>query len=102
MDGILSGRKEVMLFSDIHPGKSKMKGRIKIKVVKENKGYSATSIIKKHFIATESDTFEELRKKIELMEKKYDGQFRVVFNALKKLMEPSPEKPKRQIGFHHE
>ena len=44
---------------------------------------------------------EEVKKKIEAMEKKYDGQFRVVFNALKKLMEP-PKKPKRTIGFHHD
>ena len=47
-------------------------------------------------------THEDLRKKIEEMEKKYDGQFQVVFNAIKKLMEPPPEKPKRRIGFHHD
>jgi hypothetical protein len=35
------------------------------------------------------------------MEKKYDGQFKVVFDALKKLLEPPPEKEKRTIGFHH-
>jgi len=31
---------------------------------------------------------EELRRKIEAMEKKYDGQFRVVFEAIKQLMAP--------------
>lgn len=41
----------------------------------------------------------ELRQKIENMEKKYDQQFRVVFEAIKQLLTP-PEKPKRQIGFH--
>lgn len=41
-----------------------MKRRIKIKVVKEVRGYSASVIIKNHFIATESDTFEKLRKEI--------------------------------------
>jgi phage regulator Rha-like protein len=41
----------------------------------------------------------ELRHKLEEMEKKYDRQFRVVFSAIKQLMQP-PEKPKRRIGFH--
>jgi len=42
---------------------------------------------------------ELLRQKIEEMEKKYDQQFQVVFEAIKKLIEPDPPKPKRQIGF---
>jgi len=41
-----------------------------------------------------------LRRKIDDMEKKYDTQFSVVFEALRKLLEPPPEKPKRRIGFH--
>ena len=41
-----------------------MKKRIKIKVVKEGKGYSASAIVKDHFIATESDIFEGLKKEI--------------------------------------
>ena len=47
-------------------------------------------------------TYESLRRKIDAMEKKYDGRFQVVFKALKELMKPPPEKPKRRIGFHHE
>ena len=45
---------------------------------------------------------EELRRKIEALEKKYDHQFRAFFEAIKQLMEePEPEeKPKRKIGFH--
>jgi len=39
-----------------------------------------------------------LRKLLE-MEKKYDEQFRVVFEAIRQLMTP-PVKPKRKIGFH--
>lgn len=42
---------------------------------------------------------KDLRQKIEEMEKKYDYQFKVVFEAIKKLLEP-PEKPKNPIGFH--
>ncbi len=37
--------------------------------------------------------------KLEELEKKYDAQFRVVFDAIRELMTP-PESPKRQIGFH--
>ena len=40
----------------------------------------------------------ELAKKIKALEKKYDAQFRVVFEAIRQLMTP-PDKPKRKIGF---
>ena len=40
----------------------------------------------------------ELSKKIESLEKKYDGQFKAVFDAIKKLMMPK-DKPKGGIGF---
>ena len=45
-------------------------------------------------------TYVGLGRRIEEMEKKYDTQFRIVFEAIKKLLEPLPEKPKRRIGFH--
>ncbi len=44
-------------------------------------------------------SYKELRLKIEDMERKYDQQFKVVFDAIKQLL-TSPEKTKRQIGFH--
>ena len=40
-----------------------------------------------------------LARKLDKLEKKYDAQFRVVFDAIRELMTP-PELPKRQIGFH--
>lgn len=43
-------------------------------------------------------THKELRRKIEEMEKKYDYQFKIVFNAIKQLLEPV-QKPKKRIGF---
>jgi uncharacterized protein Yka (UPF0111/DUF47 family) len=43
-------------------------------------------------------THEELREKIEAMERKYDQQFTVVFDAIKQLLEVET-KPKRKIGF---
>lgn len=44
-------------------------------------------------------THKELWLKIEKMEKKYDERFKVVFDALRQLLEP-PVKIKRRIGFH--
>lgn len=41
---------------------------------------------------------EDLRKKIEAMEEKYDGQFRVVFEAIKELLDIK-SKPTKKIGF---
>lgn len=43
-------------------------------------------------------TNEQLRKKIEKLESKYDQHFRVVFEAIRKLIEDD-DKPKKQIGF---
>jgi hypothetical protein len=43
-------------------------------------------------------THEELARKIEELEKRYDSQFRVVFDALRALMEP-PAKERRRVGF---
>jgi len=42
---------------------------------------------------------KELAAKIEELEKKYDEQFRVVFDAIYDLMEPSVETGRRRIGF---
>lgn len=41
----------------------------------------------------------DLACKLEAMEKKYDKQFSVVFDAIRALM-TDEEKPKREIGFH--
>jgi len=49
----------------------------------------------KRMLSTNAD----LRRKIEEMEKKYDKQFVIVFQALKQLLEPPPVKEKRLIGF---
>ena len=41
----------------------------------------------------------ELARKLDAMEKKYDAQFKVVFDAIRRLMSP-PEPKRREIGFH--
>jgi len=44
-------------------------------------------------------THEELARKLDAMEHTYDAQFKVVFDVIRKLMEPPPEEPKHSIGF---
>ena len=41
----------------------------------------------------------DLAHKLEELEKKYDAQLRVVFDAIRQLMTP-PDRPRKQIGFH--
>jgi len=41
---------------------------------------------------------KDLARKLDELERKYDGQFRVVFDAIRQLM-VAEEKPKRKIGF---
>jgi len=41
-----------------------------------------------------------LNRKLEELEKKYDTQFRVVFDAVRQLMNPSESRRRKQIGFH--
>jgi phage regulator Rha-like protein len=41
---------------------------------------------------------KELAQRLDELEKKYDAQFRVVFDAIRELMTP-PEQDKRKIGF---
>ena len=40
----------------------------------------------------------ELARKLEALEKKYDSQFKVVFEAIRQLMAPK-EAPNKRIGF---
>ncbi len=42
----------------------------------------------------------ELARKLDALEKKYDAQFKIVFDAIRQLMAPpEPETPKKRIGF---
>lgn len=41
----------------------------------------------------------DLARKLDALEKKYDAQFKVVFDAICELMNPPAPKPKRRIGF---
>lgn len=43
-------------------------------------------------------THKDLARKLSELEKKYDGQFQIVFNAIRQIIEVE-EKPRRKIGF---
>jgi len=45
---------------------------------------------------------KDLSRRLNDMERKYDKQFRVVFDALRELMEPPAAPPKKQMGFVRE
>ena len=42
---------------------------------------------------------KDLARKLDALERKYDAQFKVVFDAIRKLMEPPVADAKRRIGF---
>jgi hypothetical protein len=46
-------------------------------------------------------SYKELARKVDAMEKRYDSQFKVVFDAIRKLMEPV-ERPRTWVGFRAE
>lgn len=41
----------------------------------------------------------ELAQRLDALESRYDQQFKVVFDAIRELMAPTPPLPKRRIGF---
>ena len=45
-------------------------------------------------------THKGLARKLEQLEKRYDDKFRVVFDAIRQLMQPPSGKSKRKIGFN--
>jgi len=45
-------------------------------------------------------THADLARRLDNLEKKYDTQFRVVFDAIRELMAPPPEPRRKRIGFH--
>src|SRR5574340_449702 len=42
----------------------------------------------------------ELARRLDQLERKYDAQFRVVFDAIRELMAPPPPRARQRIGFH--
>lgn len=70
-------------------------------ILKSNRAIEVNIQIMRVFVKLRQMIYShsELVKKIEEMEKKYDDQFRIVFDAIKELMKPL-QKPRRKIGFN--
>ena len=45
------------------------------------------------------ETHKDLARRLDELERKYDAQFKVVFDAIRELMKPAAP-PERRIGFH--
>ncbi len=69
-------------------------------VLKSKRAIQVNIQIMKTFVALRQMFADnkELSKRLDELERKYDTQFKVIFDALRQLMKP-PEPPKRRIGF---
>ena len=70
-------------------------------VLKSDRAIEVNIAIMRTFVKLRQmlESNEELSRRLEELESKYDDQFRMVFDAIRELMIP-PEPEKRPIGFH--
>ena len=68
--------------------------------LKSKRGVQANLEVVRAFVRLRdiTATHKHLARKLNALEKRYDAQFKVVFEALRELMQP-PEPNKRKIGF---
>ena len=69
-------------------------------VLKSKRAIEVNILIMKTFVRIRelTSSHKDILFKINQMEKTYDAQFKIVFDALRQLIEP-PVRPKRRIGF---
>jgi hypothetical protein len=72
-------------------------------VLRSNRAVQVNIAIMRAFVKLREimSTHKDLARKINDMEKKYDHQFKIVFDAIKQLL-AAPEAKKRRIGFRRE
>ena len=72
-------------------------------VLRSNRAVQVNIAIMRAFVKLRQfmSTHKDLARKINDMEKKYDHQFKIVFDAIKQLL-AAPEPKKRRIGFRRE
>jgi ORF6N domain len=72
-------------------------------ILNSNRAIEVNILIMRAFVRLRGmiSTHKELLRKLEDMEKKYDEQFQVVFEAIRQLMTP-PERERKKIGFVNE
>lgn len=73
-------------------------------VLKSERAIAVNIEIMRTFIKLRSILAEhhELKRKLASLESKYDGQFKIVFEAIRELMSPKDQPKKRRIGFIQE
>lgn len=71
-------------------------------VLKSKRAVQVNILIMRAFVRMRQllASHKNLMEKIQAMEKKYDKQFKIVFQAIYQLMKEE-EKPKRKIGFRN-
>jgi hypothetical protein len=66
------------------------------RAVAVNIGIMRAFVRLRQLIASSAD----LARKLNALENKYDDQFKIVFDAIRELMEPPPSRKNRELGFH--
>lgn len=92
--GSLKFSKSVLVFTE--QGVAMLSGLLSSpRAVAVNVGIMRAFVRLRQMIASHAD----LARQLATLERKYDAQFKVVFNAIRELMTP-PAGPAREIGFH--
>ncbi len=70
-------------------------------VLRSDRAVAVNIEIMRTFVKLRSmlESNKELAGKLATLERKYDDQFRVVFDAIRELMNPPPSSKKKRIGF---
>lgn len=102
-----------MVSQNVIPGRGKLGGALPFafteqgvamlsSVLRSKRAVQVNIAIMRAFVRLREllSTHADLARKLEAMEKKYDAQFKLVFDAIRQLMSPSPSSTKREIGFH--
>jgi hypothetical protein len=95
--GSLRFSKNVLVFTE--QGVAMLSGLLNSpRAIAVNIGIMRAFVRLRQMIASHAD----LARKLATLERKYDAQFKVVFDAIRELMSPTPlpAKPPREIGFH--
>ncbi len=102
-----------MVSQNVIPGRGKLGGALPFafteqgvamlsSVLRSKRAVQVNIAIMRAFVRLREllSTHADLARKLEAMEKKYDTQFKVVFDAIRQLMSPPPSSTKKEIGFH--
>lgn len=71
-------------------------------VLRSSRAIQVNIAIMKTFVKLREllSSHRDLLQKLEALERKYDAQFRAVFDAIRELVTPPTQPPRRRIGFH--